>query len=287
VAPHQTGSGGLAPNRPGWGTALTFRTQFRNWFLDSFNNLPVGTAENGYERLPFDQHFQVSLVAPRWIFLDSNTTYGSSRAGFEAIAAAASPVFDLLDPANSNNLVLNWDALNPDIHQFEAYHWSGIMDQADKLPDEMGGILGYLAWRTQPSRFSEEESLDDKISGRMADPDKDGLANLLEFATGSDPGVPSPAPLQILRKKGRFILSFPVLDEGQIHEGSRYNSEGVEYIIEMAVSPEFSWESVDLSHDTVEQIPDKETPRYTQMEVVIPPGHRPDSALFRLRIQLH
>jgi len=44
---------------------------------------------------------------------------------------------------------------------------------------------GYAAWRT--ARFTSAELADGSISGPDADPDADGVGNLLEYAFGSDP----------------------------------------------------------------------------------------------------
>jgi hypothetical protein len=48
------------------------------------------------------------------------------------------------------------------------------------------------AWRF--ARFTPEELADPAISGDSADPDADGLSNLLEYALGAGPGPPTPPP---------------------------------------------------------------------------------------------
>ncbi len=59
--------------------------------------------------------------------------------------------------------------------------------------------------------FSPAERADPAISGDMADPDKDGLANLLEYAFDFDPAEDSSASLpKLLRSGGDATLSFPV-----------------------------------------------------------------------------
>ncbi|MDB6139523.1 MAG: Na-Ca exchanger/integrin-beta4, partial [Verrucomicrobiaceae bacterium] len=47
------------------------------------------------------------------------------------------------------------------------------------------GVNPYVAWQT--SKFSVADLLDPSISGDLADPDHDGLPNLLEYAFGFDP----------------------------------------------------------------------------------------------------
>ncbi len=48
-------------------------------------------------------------------------------------------------------------------------------------------IDAYNVWRDET--FSPEDAANDEISGRNADPDMDGIPNLLEFALGTDPFV--------------------------------------------------------------------------------------------------
>ena len=52
------------------------------------------------------------------------------------------------------------------------------------------------AWRL--AHFSLEELLDVTVSGDAADPDSDGLNNLMEMARYSDPREPDPSPLEML-----------------------------------------------------------------------------------------
>ncbi len=49
----------------------------------------------------------------------------------------------------------------------------------------------YDAWRA--SKFAPEDVIDDLISGPLADPDRDGISNLLEFALGGNPWIPRDA----------------------------------------------------------------------------------------------
>jgi hypothetical protein len=282
VAPHQTGSGGAHPSRSGWGTALTFRTQFPNWFLDSFNTLP---AHGGYDRLPFDQHFPVALVAPRWAFLSENPTYGSSYSGLQAIMAGAEPVFEFLDPDNSENLVLSWDFVDPGIHQFTAKHWSSIMDQADKLPISMGGIRGFLEWRRHSGWFTEAESLDDSISGLLADPDRDGQVNLIEFAFGLDPTASSASPVSLRRESQIAKIRFNARAGGRGHPGVEYNSGGVGYTVFVATSPAGPWEPIGESALSYSVTPDGDDPKWGLLEVELPISH--PAQFYRVKVNLY
>lgn len=74
----------------------------------------------------------------------------------------------------------------------------GIMDGIRQWPahDLFEATLSYDAWRAR--RFSTDELSQPAESAEEADPDGDGLANLLEYAQGTDPRTPSPStPLAI------------------------------------------------------------------------------------------
>ncbi len=71
---------------------------------------------------------------------------------------------------------------------------------------------GYDAWRT--AHFSDAEFTNDLISGPSADPDGDGIANLLEYSLGLDPkkadagGLPQP---QLVNVSGQNYLSLSIV----------------------------------------------------------------------------
>jgi len=58
--------------------------------------------------------------------------------------------------------------------------------------DLFAATLAYDAWRAK--YFSTSELADPTVSGDNADPDGDGMPNLLEYASGTDPRVPNEAP---------------------------------------------------------------------------------------------
>ncbi len=86
--------------------------------------------------------------------------------------------------------------------------------------------------------FDEEELLDENISGPMADPNGNGVPNLLEFAFGGDPVGPGSAPLQelSLTEEGRLKLSHRRLKD----------SAQLQYIVE-ASSNLVDWSSTGLT----------------------------------------
>jgi hypothetical protein len=93
VIPHQAGCGGTAPSRGKVGESVTrINTSFPHWFdaeFKSFNDQP--------ERLPFDQHCLVALVAPRPVLFTNATldTWANPEGQFQVLQAVE-PVYKLL-----------------------------------------------------------------------------------------------------------------------------------------------------------------------------------------------
>jgi hypothetical protein len=93
VIPHQAGCGGTAPSRGKIGESVQrINTSFPHWFdaeFKKFNEHP--------ERLPFDQHCLVALVAPRPVLLSNavEDTWANPEGQFQVLQAA-DPVYRLL-----------------------------------------------------------------------------------------------------------------------------------------------------------------------------------------------
>jgi hypothetical protein len=79
------------------------------------------------------------------------------------------------------------------------YGYLGVLDLS------LQPTQSYDAWRT--ARFGSAAN-DETIAGQQADPDKDGAANLLEFALGQDPLTAQTQPLQAASAGGRLQLIF-------------------------------------------------------------------------------
>jgi hypothetical protein len=69
--------------------------------------------------------------------------------------------------------------------------WAAVTPAADVTPGE-----GYAAWLED--HFNEAERADPSISGPGADPDGDGIANLIEYALGLNPRTPNREGLPFL-----------------------------------------------------------------------------------------
>ena len=93
VIPHQAGCGGSAPSRGKIGEPVKrINTVFPHWFDDEFK-----TFNDEPERLPFDQHELVALVAPRPVLLTNavDDTWANPEGQFQVLQAA-DPVYRLL-----------------------------------------------------------------------------------------------------------------------------------------------------------------------------------------------
>lgn len=93
VIPHQAGCGGTAPSRGKIGESVKqINDRFPHWFdatFKEFNDCP--------DRLPFDQHCLIALVAPRPVLLTNavEDTWANPQGQFEVLQAAE-PVYRLL-----------------------------------------------------------------------------------------------------------------------------------------------------------------------------------------------
>lgn len=93
--PHQAGCGGTAPSRthnPKSETVKVINKSFPHWF-----NGPFKEFDDQVERLPFDQHCLIALVAPRPILLSNalDDQWANPDGQFD-MAKAADPVYKLL-----------------------------------------------------------------------------------------------------------------------------------------------------------------------------------------------
>ena len=90
----------------------------------------------------------------------------------------------------------------------------GIAPSMWPTHDLFPATLSYDAWRA--SHFSESELTNATLSGDDADPDGDGLLNLFEYASGTDPHALSPLPQLSARANDpgdqhEMVLTYPRL----------------------------------------------------------------------------
>lgn len=72
----------------------------------------------------------------------------------------------------------------------------------------------YDTWKA--GKFTEDELLNSAISGSSADPDKDGLSNLLEYAFGTEPRTSNVSPVTTAPVGGVLRMSFPYIADPTI-----------------------------------------------------------------------
>jgi hypothetical protein len=91
--PHQAGCGGTAPSRGKVGESVKqINDRFPHWFDDEFKRF-----NDHVDRLPFDQHCLVALVAPRPVLFTNavEDTWANPEGQFQVLQAAV-PVYRLL-----------------------------------------------------------------------------------------------------------------------------------------------------------------------------------------------
>lgn len=91
--PHQAGCGGTAPSRGTVGESVkAINDRFPHWFNGQFKNFNLQT-----DRLPFDQHCLVALMAPRPVLLsNAQEDQWANPSGQFDVLRAADPVYTLL-----------------------------------------------------------------------------------------------------------------------------------------------------------------------------------------------
>ena len=238
VGPHQSGAGGPLPNRPGWGNNTGYRTQFRHWFLQDFNEMPF----SDYERLPFDQHFQVALMAPRRAFFTENSSSGANFDGANAIRVAAEPVWTFLGADAETGVVLDWDSNSS--HQHEPYHWAALHDAVLDLP--RGGTEGFRRWAVDHGLVPEGGDSAAAALMAAADLNGDGTSLLEAYLFGLDPSALNRvSPVYSLGDEGRFRIQVPQRRDGTGLPGRSYRWRGVEQRVEWAEDPAGPWSGFD------------------------------------------
>ena len=139
AVPLQAGCGGTAPSRGKTGESVkAINEHFPHWFnaeFKKFNDQP--------DRLPFDQHCLIALIAPRPVLIGCATedTWSNPAGQFEMLQAA-DPVYrflgadglDAKQMPETNKLVGNRLAyfIRPGKHSMTKGDWKMFLDFADK-----------------------------------------------------------------------------------------------------------------------------------------------------------
>ncbi|MCE5186721.1 MAG: acetylxylan esterase [Planctomycetaceae bacterium] len=138
--PSQAGCGGTAPSRTQVGEKVArINTVFPHWFNDTFKQF-----NDKVEKLPFDQHCLMALVAPRPLLLTCATEdeWSNPHGQFDMLTAAA-PVYELLGVKDAlaskefpkENILIDSRLgyfIRPGKHSVTTDDWNAWMDFADK-----------------------------------------------------------------------------------------------------------------------------------------------------------
>jgi hypothetical protein len=140
VIPSQAGCGGTAPSRTQVGeTVERINGAFPHWFNDTFKQF-----NDKVERLPFDQHCLMALVAPRPLLLTNATEdeWANPHGQYDMLVAAA-PVYELLGVKEAlaakdfpkENVLIDSRLgyfFRPGKHSVNIADWDAWMDFSDK-----------------------------------------------------------------------------------------------------------------------------------------------------------
>ena len=139
VIPLQAGCGGTAPSRGKIGeTVKQINDRFPHWFCDEFKKF-----NEQVDKLPFDQHSLIALVAPRAVLLPNavEDTWANPKGQFEMLQAV-DPVYRFLgaggleakEMPETGNLVNSRLGyyIRPGKHSMTTGDWKVFLDYADK-----------------------------------------------------------------------------------------------------------------------------------------------------------
>lgn len=232
VIPHQSGSGGAAPNRPGWGNNSGFRTLFTHWYLDEFNQ-----NDSEWHTLPFDQHFQLALIAPRKVLMSENSSSGPNFNGVLALQTAARPVWTFLG-SDPGRVTIEWD--DNSTHRFEPYHWAYMYDALLDLP--LGGWAGFRQWAETEGLVTPSATTEDLRDAAAERDPSSGAAALEQYLFGSDPGGAASYRVGLVKEgDGSRRITLPHRRDAVGRPGRGSHWRGIHQWVEHAEHPNGPW----------------------------------------------
>ena len=129
AAPSGSGCGGVGSFKvQGFGAEtialITRKEKFWSWFHQNFSQWSGKDAE-----LPFDQHFLISLIAPRYIIsLTGMDDLWANPIGTQVMSKAAQPVFDFLNNSKGNAIRYREGG-----HSYLEQDFNAVLDFADRV----------------------------------------------------------------------------------------------------------------------------------------------------------
>ncbi len=148
----------------------------------------------------------VTLLAPyevdlQWIDNSNN------EAGFKVLRRVNNVNFAEIGSLPPNSTSYQDKAVQPGVayeYHIQAYNVAGYSDFAGLSVTTPTQYQSYLA-----TYFTSQQLADPTISGDLADPDHDGISNLLEYAFGSDPTRANVSSLPVMSmQNGYLTISF-------------------------------------------------------------------------------
>ena len=104
-------------------------------------------------------------------------------------------------------------------------------------------VIPWTSWRTDLAHFTLTEQADPLISGETADPDKDGLPNLLEYAFRTSPMTRTGRQDTLAKTPAELTLDFPV------------NRDATDLIITVEWSTDLiGWSSVGVTYEVLSTV---------------------------------
>lgn len=122
-----------------------------------------------------------------------------------------------------------------------SFYWGSYTLNWNTVSD---GTNSYNAWRSTPGYFSAAELTDPLISGLDADPDADGIPNLIEFALRTNPRITSTSALpQPGMSNGRLTLTFRQVAGGSGYRAFEYITGGLRYTVQWSTNLDGTWQT--------------------------------------------
>ncbi|WP_395736701.1 glycoside hydrolase family 6 protein [Prosthecobacter sp.] len=150
----------------------------------------------------------LSFPATQSVSISWSTQNDTALAGTDFTGASGALTFDAGETSKTITISLLPDTTTADIRLFRLI-LSAPVNAALADPSALAAITPGTAWHAWlASRFSTSTLADLSISGDLADPDGDGVVNLMEFATAKNPVLSDAMPATPSRNSGGLDFTY-------------------------------------------------------------------------------